>query len=413
MKKQLKAIVLGGTDDHIALIENLKDRSYYTILIDYYDDPPAKQAADIHIKESTLNEEKILEIAKGLGVDLVISTCIDQALLTCCYVAEKLNLPAPFSYKTALNVTNKGYMKNKMIESGIPTSKYCLVEEDFDLNTFELQLPVMVKPVDSNGSFGVKKANNIDELKYHLKSALSISRMNKAIIEEYKKGIEVGIDCFIQNNKANIIMMGQVLKKSLDESTLLIYQTIIPTNISEVARKKIEDIANQIAKSFQLDNVPLLLQTIVNEDEVSVIEFSPRVGGASKHRSIKMITQFDILNATVESFLGIKPNLKFYNPAALYSRNHIYANPGIFGGVKYYEELIEEGIIEEFVFFKTKGMEIGKEMASRNRIGSFLVKANNNEELFNKIEKAVNALEVYDIKNKPIMRKDIFQGTKI
>ena len=33
--------------------------------------------------------------------------------------------------------------------------------------------------------------------------------------------------------------------------------------------------------------------------------------------------------------------------------------------------------------------------------------------LFEKINKAVNALEVYDINGKPIMRKDIFQGKNI
>lgn len=93
----LKAIVLGGTDDHIALIENLKDRGYYTILVDYYDNPPAKAFADLHLKESTLDKERVLETAKGLDVNLVISTCVDQALLTLCYVAEKLGLPAPFS----------------------------------------------------------------------------------------------------------------------------------------------------------------------------------------------------------------------------------------------------------------------------------------------------------------------------
>jgi|SRR5690554_2186935 len=107
MDKQQKAIILGGTDDHIALIENLKKRGYYTILIDYNANPPAKVAADLHIQESTLEEDKVLKIATEQKVDLVISACIDQALLTACYVAERLGLPAPFSYETALNVQIK------------------------------------------------------------------------------------------------------------------------------------------------------------------------------------------------------------------------------------------------------------------------------------------------------------------
>ena len=46
-----KAIVLGGTEDHIKLIELLKNRGYFVILIDYYKNPPAKKAADLHIQE--------------------------------------------------------------------------------------------------------------------------------------------------------------------------------------------------------------------------------------------------------------------------------------------------------------------------------------------------------------------------
>ena len=37
------AIILGGTFPHIELINNLKKRCYYTILIDYLDNPTAKE----------------------------------------------------------------------------------------------------------------------------------------------------------------------------------------------------------------------------------------------------------------------------------------------------------------------------------------------------------------------------------
>ncbi len=412
MNTNKRVIVLGGTDDHIALIDNLKNRGYYTILIDYYDNPPAKRAADLHIKESTLEEDKVLDIAKELKVNLVISACIDQALLTACYVAEKLNLPAPFSYETALNVTNKGYMKRKMVENGIPTSRYCFVDSNFDIKTSGLKFPVMVKPADSNGSFGVKKAHNELELKKYLKVALNISRSSRAVVEEFSNGIEVSVDCFIYNKKAKIIMMSQLFKKAVDKSTLLIFQSVIPAEVSETVESIIQDIADRIAISFKLDNTPLLIQLMVNGDQVNVTEFSPRIGG-TKHKAIKLITGFDILNATIDSFLGKPVNPIFTPPTSYTSKNHIYTEPGIFGDIVNYDELIKQGIIEDFVFFKTKGMEIGADMASRNRVGSFIVQADTKKELYEKINKAVEMLEVYDIEGRPIMRKDIFQGEKL
>ena len=56
-----RAIVLGGTDDHIKLIELLKSKDYFVILVDYYENPPAKNAADKHIQESTLDKEAVVK----------------------------------------------------------------------------------------------------------------------------------------------------------------------------------------------------------------------------------------------------------------------------------------------------------------------------------------------------------------
>jgi len=412
MDKQQKAIILGGTDDHIALIENLKKRGYYTILIDYNANPPAKVAADLHIQESTLEEDKVLKIATEQKVDLVISACIDQALLTACYVAERLGLPAPFSYETALNVTNKGYMKKRMVENGIPTSNYYFVDSSTDIESLELLYPIMVKPADSNGSFGVKKAHDKEELNRYLIEALKISRSATAIAEEFNTGIEVSVDCFVENGISKIVMMSQLFKKAIDASTMLIFQSVIPAEISDNARFKIEDIANRIASNFNLDNTPLLIQTIVNEDDVRVIEFSPRIGG-TKHKAIKDITSFDILDSSIDSFLGKKVKVEFNQPKNYTSKNHIYTYPGIFGDIANYDTLLTEGVISDFIFFKTRGMEINGDLASRSRVASFVVKSSSKELLFEKINQAVNTLQVYDINGEPIMRKDIFQGEKI
>ena len=73
MKKPI-AIVLGGTVPHISLVKKLKERGFYVALLDYLDNPPAKQYADEQIKESTLNKEAVLEVAKNRKADIVIST---------------------------------------------------------------------------------------------------------------------------------------------------------------------------------------------------------------------------------------------------------------------------------------------------------------------------------------------------
>ena len=146
MIDQDKVIVLGGTFPHITLVSKLKSRGYYVILIDYLNHPPAKAEADLHIQESTLDKKKVLQIAKKYEVKLVISTCIDQANVTACYVSEALGLPRPYSYDKSLEVTNKLKMKQKMIDNNINTSKFQEVTSFEDLQIHQLNFPLIVKP---------------------------------------------------------------------------------------------------------------------------------------------------------------------------------------------------------------------------------------------------------------------------
>lgn len=210
------AIVLGGTFPHRELINKLKKRDYYVVLIDYLSNPSGKELADIHIKESTLDKDKVLKIAQDYDAKLVISTCVDQANVTACYVAEKLQLPSPYPYEVSLAVTDKKTMKEKMVGNNIPTARHIVVDSIISCDKVELNYPLIVKPVDSNSSKGVRRANDKHELVRFLKEALKLSRDGRAIIEEFIVGKEIGADCIIQNNKASIIMTRERRKMIID-----------------------------------------------------------------------------------------------------------------------------------------------------------------------------------------------------
>lgn len=405
------AIVLGGTFPHIKLIENLKKRGYYTLLVDYYENPCAKYAADEHLQESTLDLEKVVEIARERDAKLVISTCVDQANVTACYAAEKLGLPAPYSYETSLAVTNKGLMKDCMVQNGIPTSKYVFVK---DLSGFEsagLSFPVAVKPADSNSSKGVRKACDLDELSRFLDEALIISRSDEAIIEEYKEGREIGVDCFVKDNDAVVIMTKErrkVVLQDKDDPVQQIYGCIWPADLTEKNRVDLQKIASQIAQAFNLNNTPLMIQVIVAGDEINVIEFGARIGGGESFRIIPLSTGFDIIDAAVESFLGGEVNLKYKRSEIFYAENFIYAKAGVFGSISGHEDLLKNGVIEYLDSIKLKGMPIGEEISSNNRIGVFAVKSCDQADLYQKLNAAIEHLEAYDIYGRPIMRKDIY-----
>lgn len=410
MSENKIAIVLGGTSPHAILVQKLKVRGYYVVLVDYLDNPPAKQFADEHIQASTLDKDVVLKIAVEKNADIVISTCIDQANSICCYVAEQLNLPHPYSYETSLNVTDKGLMKRIMIDNSIPTSSYIIVEDTENIDWTKVTFPAVVKPVDCNSSKGVHRVDSVDEAKSRIAEAIKLSRTCKAIIEGFNKGEEIQVDCVATQNGVEVILTRQK-KKILHSGNEMVLQSrgsIIPAPLDESLNYQAQAIAEKIAASFGLTNTPFFYQAIVTEDGIKVLEFAPRIGGGLSYYVIKELAGFDVIEAAIDSFIG-KPIE--HNPSLLkkcYSTNLMYMMPGVFDHIEGLHELKDEGLAYEVFTLKDKGTIIDSDMRSSNRVAAFILEANTFDELAQKEEKAINMIEIRDNKGNALLNRSIY-----
>lgn len=403
------ALVLGGTTPHVALIEHLKLRGYYTVLVDYHENPPAKRLADEHIRASTLDQAVVLAIAKSKGAQLVISACIDQANVTACFVAEQMGLPHPYSYETALNTSDKTRMKQIMAAKGIPTARFVIITLPDQAHSHGLPYPVIVKPADSNGSKGVRRVDRPDDLFEAVSDAFSITRCGRIIIEEFCKGDEISVDCYVAGGKTHTIMMRRKYNM-IDASGAVIqcYASVAPAVVGSNLAARIDGICESIAINFNITTSSLLVQLMVNNDDINVIEFAPRVGGGLSYRTVHLNTGFDILDATINSYFGIESAVNYHPPLRLYAANNVYAKPGYFGEIRGFSNLLTDGIISDYFQHKTRGMTVGAEMASKDRIASFIVTADNSDDLLLRIRTAMEKIEAYDPDGRSILRHDIY-----
>lgn len=403
-----KAIILGGTFPHRHLIQKLKDRGYYTILVDYYETPIAKDVADKHIQASTLDKDEVVRIAKEEGAELVIASCIDQANVTACYVGEKLGLPHPYSYQASLNVTDKVAMKRIMVENGIPTSRHYIINSLQEFQEHSLSYPIIVKPADSNSSKGVRKLE-IDEpnKELYIQKALDLSRNGAAVVEEYKVGKEVGVDCIIKDHKAYVIMTRERRKILINNDAIQqIYGSFWPADITLVQLERLRIIAEKIGTAFNINNSPLMMQTIVNDSDINVIEFGARIGGGENYHIIEELTGYDFIEQSIKSFIGEDIDLNFHNAKEYLADNYIYIKAGTFGQMVI-DDCVKNDILYSNVYRKF-GVEVGSDISSNNRVGVFVVKADTTQELLQKISRIVNHMEVFNDKGNPVMRKDIY-----
>lgn len=391
------ALVLGGTAPHKLLVDKLHERGYYVVLVDYLANPPAKQVADEHIQASTLDKERVLEIAKEKNASLVISTCIDQANSVCCYVAEKLNLPHPYSYETSLLVTNKGLMKRRMKEYDVPSSSFILSQNAIEVDWNQVSFPCVVKPVDCNSSKGVHRADSLEEAKSYIEEAIRLSQTNEAIIEDFCPGDEIQVDCVALENDADVVMTRSKVKMAFGEGAVLnSVGSIVPAQIPEKLLPRLKVIAQNIARGFGLHNTPFFYQAIVSEDKVNVLEFAPRVGGGLSYYMIKNFVGFDAVEAAVDSFLGKPVDKSYHLPNRVYRSCLLYAKSCTFDHVEGVEDLKANGIIKEFFITKAKGDAIDGDMRSSNRVASFIVEAADLNELQKHVSLCLNNVKVID-----------------
>lgn len=405
----MKAMILGGVSPHIELIQALKNRNYETLLVDYLDNPPAKPYADRYFQISTLDKEAVLALAKEEEIDLIMTICVDHANVTMCYVAEQLGLPLPYTSETALHATDKDLMKQKMWDYEIPTSRFIVVGENEEYDLSGLEFPLVIKPADNNGSKGVIKVDTVDEVQSKVENALSLSRGKKAVIEEFNEGREIQVDCFANNNIANVIMIREKLKIPNQQGLAMqSHGSILPPKLTKEAEENIKDIAQKMVKAFGFEHTPFFFQAIEKDGVVKVIELTPRIGGGLSYKLLKRFANFDIINTIIDSYHGNVESVDFKPSAIHMVTNIVYATNGVFDRVTGIEKMVEEGIIESFDLMTEKGNQFAAQMDSRNRVGAYYIVADSHEELVKKAQIAHDNIDVIDVNGVSIMRKDLY-----
>lgn len=403
----MKALVLAGGFPQIELICQLKKRGIFTVLADYYENPVARKYADKFYRVSTLDVDGIENVAKTENVDFLITVCTDQALLTVANVSERLNLPCYIDYETALNVTNKQYMKKMFVEHGISTAQHVILDTLFEKDVAHMRYPLIVKPVDCNSSKGVRRAENFEELSEVFREAVAFSRTRTAVVEEYIEGAEITVDVYVEDGRATVLSVSGS-DKIAEKDKFVIFRTIQPAPVRSCVLKEVEEIAQKIADAFGIRNAPMLIQLITDGEHAYVIEFSARTGGGVKYLLIRHVSGFDVIGAVIDLTLGKKPHLEGARRGVNYLVNDfIYCKNGVFSHVEGFEELKRAGLMEDYYIFKWPGAEFDGVRNSGDRVGGYTVTGDTPEALIEKHRKIRESIRVMDYDGQDIARHDL------
>lgn len=306
-----KLMLLGGMRYLVPVIEAAHKLGVYVITCDYLPNNIAHKYSDEYCNVSILEKDKVLEKAKELKIDGILSFACDPGVVTAAYVAEKMGLPSSGPYESIEILQNKGKFRKFLTENNfnVPVAKQ-YTDIETALNDIEMfNWPVIVKPTDSAGSKGVTKVVKKSELRDAINYALKFSHSNEFIIEDFLEKIGDSSDCdsFSVDGELKFVSFSA---QKFDENCENPYTPAAFTWPASISKEHQEELTNEIQRLLKLLDMKNSIYNIETREctngKAYIMECSPRGGGNRLTEMIRYMTGVDMITNIVKSALGME-----------------------------------------------------------------------------------------------------------
>lgn len=304
-----KLMLLGGSRYLMPVIEAAHDLGLYVITCDYLPDNLAHKYADEYCNVSIIDKNAVLEAARKLEIDGIMSFACDPGVATAAYVAEQMGLPSCGSYESVSILQNKGKFRKFLTDNGfnVPTAKgySCVADALQDVDMFHW--PVIVKPTDSAGSKGVTRVDDPAKLEESIAYALSFSHCDEFIIEDFleKVGHSSDTDCFSVDGELKFVSFSS---QRFDENADNPYTPSAyswPASISEAHQQELTAELQRLLKLLGMRSSIYNVETRECTDgKAYIMELSPRGGGNRLAEMLRYATGVDLITNAVRAAVG-------------------------------------------------------------------------------------------------------------
>ena len=384
--KQKKLMLLGGIRYLLPAIEAAHRHGVHVITVDYLPDNIAHKYSDEYHNVSILDKEAVLDLAKKLQIDGILSYAVDPGVVAAAYVAEQMGLPFTCSYEAACIMQDKARFRQFLADNGfnVPNAKGYTNAEDALKDVDYFNWPVIVKPVDSAGSKGVTRVDDPKDLKNAIAHALDESHNGNIIIEDFleKVGLSGGSESFFVNGE---LKYNAFYDQYFDTDAANPFTPSAECWPSEKTEQVLNDVKNQLQRLSDLLHFRTGLFNVefrqCTDGKVYLMEVSPRAGGNRLAEILNYATDINIIDAEVSKAIGEalpvvhEPNYKgHYCIQVLHSDKS-----GVFDGIEVNSQLRGEVVEKEIRI--NKGSVVEPFKGANNALGTLFVRFDSHKEM--------------------------------
>ena len=373
---QRRLLILGAGRGQVGLIRTAKRLGYHvTVATLTQGNPPGIALADAVVEVDLTDPEAVLEAARGLGIDGVATACFDTPLPALGAVADGLDLPG-LSPMAAKFCTDKLAMKRAFMKHGVRTARFAEVADGDDLERAlaELELPLVVKATDLQGSRGVYITRTADEAREAFAQAMRDTKRDYCIVEEFIEGVEFGAQAFK--------VAGDVLFVMPHGDETILRGTEVPIGhyvpYVEATPELLEATDVEVRKAINalsLEDCAVNVDLINRDGEVFVIELTGRAGAnclpeiTSIHFDLdyyELIARTAMLDAPLDTWATRKPGARAAFARMLFS-------PDAGGALESVTADDSDPRVTELTWFVRPGDEVREFSNSNDCIGQVIV----------------------------------------
>jgi biotin carboxylase len=374
-------MVLAASTYQIPAIRTAKRMGYRVITTDNAPSNPGHAFADASYDADTTDQERVLDIARKEGISGIIAAGTDVAVVTASYVAEQLHLPGP-PLNAARILTHKQYFREFLSTTEFLCPLALPLASD-KLPTSELfnGRNWLIKPSRSSGSKGVFVVRSEAEFLSRVAESRAFSMDGTCVLEEFIEGTQHTCEGVLKNGQVQLSLL-------TDRSTAAFPYTAttghtvpsrLPLAIQTLALSVIENVLRRLGVS----SGPFDCDFVADNDRISIIEITPRLGGNSLSSLFMAALDFDLVAYAVSHACGDTyplPQPSQPRPAAI-------AILGVerSGSLSWSETeaaaLRRECWVDTILFDQPPGTAVKPFVNGRHRVGEVLITGSNRNEI--------------------------------
>ncbi|OIK14896.1 ATP-grasp domain-containing protein [Bacillus sp. MUM 13] len=264
--------------------------------------------------------------------------------------------------------------------------------KDF-ISEHKSKLPLIIKSPVSAGSKDVLMANNKIQFKKAMKNLIRKYDNKPILIEEFLTGPQFLVETLVHDGKVHI---AAVIEQEITfQKRFIVTGYILDPFLNNEFYENIQKTVYSIVDAFGMKNGACHIEMRLVNGQWKVIEINPRISGGAMNRIIEVGYGINLVEETIQSFLGNKPNLKRNHKKFVYVHYLTVKNEGKLIKVTGANAAAKLPGIEEVFIKPRKGKYLRTPISMGDRYGYVMASSHSKEDAMRIAHKAAREIKFH------------------